>query len=55
VSTRSLKSSIKFKQQQGSRSSRLFPVDKSHHSRSSSSSGPRQDLNSLICRDLLLS
>jgi hypothetical protein len=31
VSTRSLKSSIKFKQQQGSRSSRLFPVSKSHH------------------------
>jgi hypothetical protein len=53
--TRSLKSSIKFKEQQGSRSSRLFPVDKSHRSRSSSSSGPRQDPNNLICHDLLLS
>jgi hypothetical protein len=31
VSPRSLKSPIKFKQQQGSRSSRLFPVGKSHH------------------------
>jgi hypothetical protein len=31
VSTKSLKLSIKFKQQQGSRSSRLFPVGKSYH------------------------
>jgi hypothetical protein len=37
------------------RSTRLFPVGKSNRQRSSSSSGPRQDLHNFICRDLLLS
>jgi hypothetical protein len=34
---------------------KTVPSQQVASSRSSSSSGPRQDLNSLICRDLLLS